>query len=462
MFTSHFKFNEYLLCSPVILNLTQLLISCEMGKRRQVPAAFKQEVLQYIEEKQCSVHAAYVYFTKVKKMDYTEGMYYQWHKKRESIMALPKTKKRCTGAGRPPVLEELENVLFDQIVEMRTRKMKVSRSLMRGFAQKLAQEASLSDFKASSTWCTLFMGRFKLSLRRVTNLTTLTDSQLVQRSVDYMMFLQETLKSVSRNRTLLMDETAIYFEDCRTQTIDFEGRRHVIMKSTGFSSMRITACVGVWATGDRAAPLLIHKGKDSGFAICRKTGPILASTQSKAWVNSDLLVKWIDAMFPVVDVRPGKCLVWDSCRAHISNKVKEHCRTRNIKMVVIPGGCTPYLQAGDIGIFRILKDNLSETINAWKVSDAVEYTRAGNPKAPSHQVVEGWFRDAWRAVSPDNIKRSVESAGFHPCPTQWHVAKHDVYGQKFLNAWEAAVGTEVNQEMLEIDTQLDDMTIDDE
>ena len=47
-----------------------------MGKRRQVPAAFKQEVLQYIQEKQCSVHAAYVYFTKVKKMDYTEGMYY--------------------------------------------------------------------------------------------------------------------------------------------------------------------------------------------------------------------------------------------------------------------------------------------------------------------------------------------------------------------------------------------------
>ena len=180
-------------------------------------------------------------------------------------MALPKTKKRCTGAGRPPVLEGLENVLFDKIVEMRTRKMKVSRSLLRGFAQTLAQEAGLSNFKASSTWCTLFMGRFKLSLRRVTNLTTLTDSQLVQRSVDYMIFLQETLESVSRNRTLLMDETAIYFEDCRTQTIDFQGRRHVILKSTGFSSMRITACVGVWATGERAAPLLIHKGKDSAL-----------------------------------------------------------------------------------------------------------------------------------------------------------------------------------------------------
>ena len=64
-----------------------------MGKRRQVPAAFKQEVLQYIQEKQCSVHAAYVYFTKVKKMDYTEGMYYQWYKKKNQSWHYPKPKR---------------------------------------------------------------------------------------------------------------------------------------------------------------------------------------------------------------------------------------------------------------------------------------------------------------------------------------------------------------------------------
>ena len=65
--------------------------------------------------------------------------------------------------------------------------------------------------------------------------------------------------------------------------------------------MHITACVGVWASGTRAAPLIIHKGKNGG-EINRKTGPLLATTQSKAWVNSELLVNWIDALFPVVDV----------------------------------------------------------------------------------------------------------------------------------------------------------------
>ena len=379
-------------------------------------------------------------------------------------MEIAKTKKRCEGCGRPPSLEGLEHILFDRIVEMRTRKMKVSRSLVRCLGSALADEKGLKEFKSSNSWCALFMKRFKLSLRRATNLTTLTDEMLIERCVSYMKFLQQTLQSIDLSRTLLMDEIAIYFEDCRMQTIDFEGRRHVIIKSIGFSSMRITACVGVWANGEKNPPLLIHKGKDNGYEISRKTGPILATVQKSAWVNGDLLIKWIDAVFPLIDLRPGKCLVWDSCRAHVSKKVKNHCRIRNIKMVTIPGGCTPYLQAGHIGIFRILKDKLSEIINQWKISDQVEYTRHGNPKAPSPEIVETWFRDAWSTVQDVNIKKSINAAGFNTSARHWHISKHDVYGEKFLEAWDKAVKEEEaeSQTILDIIDEMDDIVIDDE
>ena len=160
--------------------------------------------------------------------------------------------------------------------------MKVTRTLARAFAAKLADEKGVQDFKASNSWISGFMKRYKLSLRRMTNLTTLSDEKLIERSVSYMQFLRRTLETTQLDRTLLMDETAIYFEDCRTQTIDFEGRRHVIIKSTGFSSMRITACVGVWGTGEKVPPLLIHKGKDSEYNIVRKPGPLLATTQSSS------------------------------------------------------------------------------------------------------------------------------------------------------------------------------------
>ncbi|KAG2879568.1 hypothetical protein PC117_g26733 [Phytophthora cactorum] len=63
------------------------------------------------------------------------------------------------------------------------------------------------------------------------------------------------------HRTILMDETAVYFEDARNQTMDIIGSRHVVARSTGFSSMRITAVPAVTETGKKLPPLLIWKGK---------------------------------------------------------------------------------------------------------------------------------------------------------------------------------------------------------
>ena len=140
-------------------------------------------------------------------------------------------------------------------------------------------------------------------------------------------------------------------------------------------------------------------------------------------MNSE--VRWIDAILPAVDVSVGKCIVWDICRDHTSKSGKEHCQRRNIKTVVLSDGCTPYLQAVYIGISRELKDRLSNTINAWKNSDDVTYTRGGSPKPPTNSVVESWLRDSWNPVG-------IKSAGFYGVANDWHISKHDVYGIKLL------------------------------
>jgi hypothetical protein len=101
-------------------------------------------------------------------------------------------------------------------------------------------------------------------------------------------------------------------------------------------------------------------------------------------------------------------------------------------MIVIPGGLTPYLQAGDIGIYREFKDWLLDLINQWKNSDGVEYTRGGNPKPPADHIVQTWVRDAWNGISIENIRKSVLSAGFNNDQLLWHILKHDVYGTRFL------------------------------
>jgi len=80
-----------------------------------------------------------------------------------------------------------------------------------------------------------------------------------------------------------MDETAVYFEDARTQTVDLvSGWRHVIIRSTGFASMRITVVASVWADSRKAPPMIIHKGNDCA-TITRQPGPVLNCYQKKSF-----------------------------------------------------------------------------------------------------------------------------------------------------------------------------------
>lgn len=97
----------------------------------------------------------------------------------------------------------------------------------------------------------------------------------------------------------------------------------------------------------------------------------------------------------LMDHLPGKALVWDNMSAHISKAIKARCAAKKIDMVDVPGGCTPYLQAGDIGIYKSFKDSMAPLINEWKTSDRGEYTRGGSPRPPSMSEVAGWVMKAW-------------------------------------------------------------------
>jgi len=67
-----------------------------------------------------------------------------------------------------------------------------------------------------------------------------------------------------------MDEMVVYFEDARTQTVDLEGRRHVVIEFMGFASMRVTVVAAVLADGRKEPPLLIEKGNDTNNLTRKK------------------------------------------------------------------------------------------------------------------------------------------------------------------------------------------------
>ena len=341
--------------------------------------------------------------------------------------------KRLGGGGRKCVLGEwLEGVLVGMITLERKEGHRVTGVLVQDWARDLARGNEI-QFTPSQGWLRAFCARNFFSFRRITNLTTLTEEQVVKRAVSYFTYLHDQMKTASLDKVLLMDETAVHFEDPRQVTLNAKGARHVVLRSTGFASMRITVILAVTASGTKKKPLLIFKSKASnemnlmnGCHVCHN---------EKAWVNQDMLVKWLDLMYPRVDMSAGKALVWDSCRAHIATSVKEHMNMRGIRNVVIPGGMTAYMQAGDLGIYKCFKDKMSAIIAGWKKSGDVERTKGGNPRPPKVETVTKWVMDAWKEVDENVILNSIKAAGFGR-QEEWFLHKHDVYGPAFRKAWQ--------------------------
>ncbi|GMF19426.1 unnamed protein product [Phytophthora fragariaefolia] len=97
----------------------------------------------------------------------------------------------------------------------------------------------------------------------------------------FLSYPTTRIDGLSDDNTNLMDETAVYFEDPRRQTVDQGGARHVVLKSTGFASMRVTAVLAVPATGRKLPPLVVWKGAKQDGRI-ERYGNVYVVNQPKA------------------------------------------------------------------------------------------------------------------------------------------------------------------------------------
>lgn len=429
-------------------------------KRRSFNVEFKKQVLAWLDEDgQRTAYQAALQFKGV-----SQSTIRGWILSRDEIESfqLSKRAKRIPGAGRRPLLEEYEHIIADAVRTERAEKKRVRRSDVMKWAKQVARENEVADFKASAKWLEGFLSRNGLSLRRRTNLTTLSDGVLLDRAFQYLKYLTAKVEqSGNFHQIVLMDETAVYLEDPRSTTIDETGARHVIIKSTGFASMRVTAILAVRADGSKVPPVVIQKKKNGNGELVQVHG-VYFMYNDKAWVNQELIKKYLNFIYPPVDVDgQGKLLVWDSCRSHIARSVKEFMIQKGVVQAVIPGGLTSYVQAGDIGIFKSFKDNIGGLINSWKNSDQVSYTSGGNPRPPADSVIANWVKQAWRQVPADVIQKSIKAAGFGLWD-EWHISKHDVYGARFKELWRSNLEEEVVEQNADEDAQDPENEIEDD
>ena len=92
-----------------------------------------------------------------RKFTVNESMIRRWRKNSlkiydESSSIIDSKRKPVTGAGRKPVLSDLEEELLEKIIDEREKHYHVSCKIKTVWAQELATAHNLGDFQASRGW----------------------------------------------------------------------------------------------------------------------------------------------------------------------------------------------------------------------------------------------------------------------------------------------------------------------
>ena len=141
--------------------------------RKSYPMKFKEKVLE--EANVIGLREA------ARKFSLDPTTLCRWKK---SLSATNKTAVTCrmSGGGRPVLDQDMEEDIFSWIKERRNKNWRVTRSMIQNHAKEVS---NVTGFSASDGWCTNFLKRFNLSLRRKTHQSQKLSDGLIPKALNF-------------------------------------------------------------------------------------------------------------------------------------------------------------------------------------------------------------------------------------------------------------------------------------
>ena len=394
---------------------------CHKGqKRKKYSLAVKKEVIAYAETHGNRPAS--------RRFQVDEKRVREWRGNKATIEGLITTKKgkersRLTGGGRKPLSTELEEVLLGWIESRRSRGLRVSRKLTMKKAEIIYGDLTKDmenvdeDFKASRGWLEKFMKRNGLSLRRKTSVAQQDPERLVAKVVSYIIQVRrlQEKQSYAPSHIIAMDETPVWCDMVSETTIDATGKKTITLKTTGHEKSRVSVCLAAKADGTKLKPMVVFKGAKREVAALNQEFKrrAVVATSANAWMNTELTKVWIDSVLGSFSF-DRRLLAWDSFECHIEESIGQALQSKKIDRVIVPGGCTKYIQAPDLCWNKPFKAACTEKYDEWLGSVGIhEETAAGNLKAPPRKTILQWILDAWSQLPTELIKKSFTSCALN-------------------------------------------------
>jgi hypothetical protein len=379
-------------------------------KRRCYEASFKLKVVEFA-EKNTNRGAA-------KTFNVDEKRVREWRKQKSEIEKVPSKKKRLEGAGRKPLLTDVEDQLQEWIESLREKNLRVTRSSIMCKALELFQpNDSEQTFSASRGWLEKFLKRRCFTLRRRTTVSQRLPPDMIPKVAHFVIYTRKLLLRHSYPLSMIgnMDETPVWLDMPGDTTISRVGSRSVPIQTTGHEKGRFTVVLCAMADGRKLKPYIIFKGVRYIPELKQIQGVVVAMSRN-GWMNEELTKDWVNRVWGKLAFQ-RRLLVWDMYKCHLTESVKAlvngGCKT---DVSLIPGGLTKYLQPADVSWNKPFKDAYRARYDEWMANGDKSYTPGGNVRAPSKLQLVQWVKEAWNAISTDVVQKSFRVCGISVKP----------------------------------------------
>jgi hypothetical protein len=97
------------------------------------------------------------------------------------------------------------------------------------------------------------------------------------------------------------------------KTVDVQGNKSVIVRTSGSDKRHVTVILTIAANGAVLPTMIVFKGKRALKDIKAPKG-CFVTVQQKAWVDKDIMIRWVDECLRAYTNRNRMLLVMDSFR----------------------------------------------------------------------------------------------------------------------------------------------------
>ena len=216
----------------------------------------------------------------------------------------------------------LDDLIFKWLLNVRSRNVVVSASILKTKAKELAEKINIKGFQASDGWLDRWKNRYNVSFKTVSGEgNSCTDEMMMNLGCFFVFSLMSHL---------IFDLKVAQREN---------------------SKIRLTGMATANASGHKILIFVISKSKSPCCFKGVKYLPCRYRNQNKNWLDSILFEEWIrEVEKKFAKEKKNVALIIGNCPAHptIDN-------LKSIELIFLPPNTTSKLQPMDQGVIRFLK-----------------------------------------------------------------------------------------------------------